>query len=247
MYSINMNQPQTIYPGEVFADNSDFDLGIRQLIPRYDEMLEAITLCIPQESKYLLELGCGTGELSLKLLQRCPDAHLITLDYSPRMVAATQAKITAQGYQKRCQVLEIDFGEWATETKTKEKIPQNFNACVSSLAIHHLSDEIKAQLFKRIAEHLQPGGCFWNADPVLSESPLLTQSYETLRSQWIEQQGITREAIKSKLGQSQPYGYSGQDRLASLAKHLNLLENAGFTTVAVPWKYFSLAVFGGWI
>ncbi len=241
-----MNQQQTIYPGEVFANNADFDLAIRQLIPRYDEILEVISVCVPREANYLLELGCGTGELTLKLLQRCPKARLVSLDYSPRMVATTQKKITEQGYQERCQIIQADFGEWA-DGKLTIDIPSDFDACVSSLAIHHLSDEMKAKLFTCIAKHLQPGGCFWNGDPVLQESPVLVDIYETMRTNWTQQQGINREEVRSKLGQTQPYGYSGQDRLATLATHFSLLEQAGFQVIAVPWKYFGLAVFGGWI
>ncbi|TVQ45502.1 MAG: class I SAM-dependent methyltransferase [Gloeocapsa sp. DLM2.Bin57] len=241
-----MNQQQKIFPGEVFANNADFDLGIRQLIPRYDEMLEVISLCVPSEANHLLELGCGTGELTLKLLQRCPNAKLITLDYSPRMVATTQAKITANGYRDRCQVLQADFGEWA-DGKLESNIGTDFNACVSSLAIHHLSDEMKQQLFNCIGKHLQPGGCFWNGDPILQESPVLVDIYETMRTNWTQQQGINREEVRGKLGQTQPYGYSGQDRLATLATHFSLLDCAGFKVTAVPWKYFGLAVFGGWI
>jgi ubiquinone/menaquinone biosynthesis C-methylase UbiE len=51
--------------------------GIRQLLPRYDEMLEVITRCLPSTSRRILELGCGTGELSLKILNRFPDAQVI--------------------------------------------------------------------------------------------------------------------------------------------------------------------------
>ena len=36
-----------------------------------------------------------------------------------------------------------------------------------------------------------------------------------------------------------------QDQLATLDAHLQMLQTAGFTTVAVPWKYYGLAVFGG--
>ncbi len=51
--------------------------GICQLLPRYDEMLEVIARCLPSTSRRILELGCGTGELSLKILNRFPDAQVI--------------------------------------------------------------------------------------------------------------------------------------------------------------------------
>ena len=77
---------QQLFPGEVFANTADFDTGIRHLLPQYDEMLEVITRCLPSTSRRILELGCGTGELSLKILNRFPDAQVIALDYSPRML-----------------------------------------------------------------------------------------------------------------------------------------------------------------
>ena len=75
-----------VFPGEVFAQTKDFDAGMRELMPYYDDMLEAVARCVPSKSCRILELGCGTGELSLKILNRCPDAQVIALDYSPRMI-----------------------------------------------------------------------------------------------------------------------------------------------------------------
>jgi trans-aconitate 2-methyltransferase len=75
-----------IYPGEVFANTADFDTSIRQLIPRYDEMLDAIAGCISPSAQRILDLGCGTGELSIRLLKRCPSARVVAVDYSPRMI-----------------------------------------------------------------------------------------------------------------------------------------------------------------
>jgi trans-aconitate 2-methyltransferase len=78
-------QPKVIFPGEVFANTADFDSGIRQLLPRYEEMLEAIALCLPPSIQRILDLGCGTGELSLKVLKHCPTAEVVAIDYSPRV------------------------------------------------------------------------------------------------------------------------------------------------------------------
>lgn len=47
------------------------------------------------------------------------------------------------------------------------------------------------------------------------------------------------------MGSSSTYGYSNQDQLATLEAHLQMLTQAGFSTIAVPWKYYGLAVFGG--
>ncbi|MBD2355875.1 class I SAM-dependent methyltransferase [Tolypothrix sp. FACHB-123] len=237
---------QQLFPGEVFAKTADFDAGIRQLLPRYDEMLEVISRCVPLSCDRILELGCGTGELSLKILQRCPQAQVVALDYSPRMLEYAQNKIAAAGYANRWSGIEADFGDWANNPE-KFGIGREFTACVSSLAIHHLQDEMKFQLFQQIAASLSSDGCFWNADPTLPESPLLVEVYQAAREEWAAQQGKTLAEVRAKVGTSSTQGYSSQDQLATLNAHLQMLTNAGFETVAVPWKYYGLAVFGGWL
>ncbi|MDZ8066785.1 MAG: class I SAM-dependent methyltransferase [Nostoc sp. DedQUE08] len=235
---------QQLFPGEVFANTADFDTGIRQLLPRYDEMLEVITRCLTSTSRRILELGCGTGELSLKILNRFPDSQVIALDYSPRMLQFAQDKITAAGYQQRWTGIQADFGDWADNPENLD-IGNEFDACVSSLAIHHLQDEMKLKLFERIAASLTQDGCFWNADPTLPESPALAEVYKAAREEWAVKQGINLTEIRAKRATSSSQGYSSQDQLATLDAHLQMLSKAGFKAVAVPWKYYGLAVFGG--
>ena len=47
---------QQLYPGEVFANTADFDTGIRELLPRSDEMFEVFTRCQLSPSWRILEL-----------------------------------------------------------------------------------------------------------------------------------------------------------------------------------------------
>lgn len=114
-----------IFPGEVFASTGDFDSGIRQLIPYYDEMLAAIARCLPSQASCILELGCGTGELSLQILQTRPTASVIALDYSPRMIEYARQKIEAAGYGNRWQGIAMDFGDWAMGKQVRELHKKN--------------------------------------------------------------------------------------------------------------------------
>ncbi|MEM8779800.1 MAG: class I SAM-dependent methyltransferase [Cyanobacteria bacterium P01_G01_bin.49] len=241
-----MTQSTTIFPGEVFADPTLFDTGIRQLLPHYEQMLDTLVACVPSTTCRLLELGCGTGELGLKLLKRCPDAHLVAVDYSPRMLVLAEAKLTKAQLNHRVTFIQEDFGAWA-KGELPDSIGTDFESCVSSLAIHHLTDEMKQQLFSCIGENLVQGGCFWNADPILQESSQLQEIYSALREKWTMAQGTTITEIRSQIGSSVPQGYSGQDRLATLESHCTMLTQAGFNTVAVPWRFLGLAIFGGWI
>ncbi|MEG4227016.1 methyltransferase domain-containing protein [Microcoleus sp. N9_B2] len=235
-----------IFPGEVFVNTADFDTGIRRLLPKYDEMLDVLAACIASTNQRILELGCGTGELSLKVLERYPSAEIVAVDYSPRMLDFARAKIESAGYAARWTGIELDFGEWANNPNFSG-LGDKFNAGISSLAIHHLEDEMKLKLFQRIGESLTAGGCFWNADPVVAESAAIKDIYQAAREDWALSQAETLAQIRAKVGTSVSYGYSNPDRLATLAAQLEMLANAGFETVAVPWKYYGMAVFGGFV
>ena len=239
-----LTRDNLVYPGEVFPNPVDFDRGIRQLLRKYDEMLDVLVNCIPASVDRILELGCGTGELSLKLLNRFPTAQITAVDYSPRMLQYAQEKIRVAGYAERWIAKEADFGEWANNSQTAN-IGNGFDACISSLAIHHLTDEMKLKLFQQIRRSLHLGGVFWNADPILPESELMKGIYQTAREEWAIEQGSTLAEVRTQVGQSVPYGYSSPDQLATLDTQLEMLKKSGFNGVAVPWKYYNLAIFGG--
>lgn len=235
------------YPGEVFADTADFDSGIRALVPHYDEMLNAMVRAVPAEAKQILELGCGTGELTVKILQHCPFAHVYAVDYSSRMLQFARHKMEHLGLAERVSWIEADFGNWAEHDVLSGLAREvSLDACISSLAIHHLPDELKFSLFKRIHDRLQPTGCFWNADPVLPEAEALASVYEEARTAWTAQQPIALEEIRTKMNRGTTHGHSSHDHLATLSLHLDFFSKAQFRAVDILWKYYGFAVFGGY-
>ncbi|MBR8827706.1 MAG: class I SAM-dependent methyltransferase [Gomphosphaeria aponina SAG 52.96 = DSM 107014] len=243
---MSLENKREIFPGEVFADTADFDVSIRQLLPRYDEMLATIVACVSPNAKNILELGCGTGELTLKLFKHCEQAKITAVDYSPRMLDFACSKIELAGADNSWQGIQMDFGQWAND-EAIEDIGSNFDACVSSLAIHHLTNEMKLKLFARIGKSLKPGGVFWNGDPILPPFPQLAAVYQQVREAWAISVGTDLTKVRSKIGVSTPVGYSSHDQLATIEEHLAMLKEAGFSSVEVVWKYYGLAVFGGMV
>ncbi|WP_216634515.1 class I SAM-dependent methyltransferase [Gloeomargarita lithophora] len=228
--------PETIRPGEVFAQRGDFDRGIRTLLSHYDQLLTALSLCVPTETQRVLDLGCGTGNLSARILQRLPQAQITAMDYSPQMLCHAQAKLPPA----QTTFITTDFGVWALHPELFPTLAP-VDACVSSLAIHHLTHDMKQQLFRQIFAHLRPGGCFWNADPVLAVHPQSTALYQRVR------QELTPTEPIPERGTVQSCGYSSQDQLATLAEHLDWLKAAGFAGVDAVWQYFGWAIFGGYV
>lgn len=231
-----MPVPETIRPGEVFAQRQDFDRGIRTLLPYYDQLLTALSLCVPPLTQRVLDLGCGTGNLSARIWQRLPQVQITLMDYSPEMLQQVAAKLPPA----QTTLITADFGAWAIDPRVCPPIPP-VDVCVSSLAIHHLSDAVKGQLFRQIYAHLRPGGCFWNADPVLAAHPHSAALYQRVR------QELTPAEPLPERGIVEPCGYSSPDQLATLSTQIELLKTAGFVGVDVVWQWFGVAIWGGYV
>jgi len=91
----------------------------------------------------VLEIGCGTGQLSVSLAQHGID--LLALELGPHLAALARRNL------KRFSNVQVEVGsfeEWPLP-------PQKFNAVVSASAFHWLAPDVR---FSKSAEALQPGG-----------------------------------------------------------------------------------------
>src|ERR671930_1749976 len=105
----------------------------------------------------MLELGTGTGETTRRVVAHHPDAHLVGIDSSrPMLEEAGHALPDAELHVSRLQ----------------DPLPEGpFDLVFSALAVHHLDAAGKADLFRRVAAVLAPGGSFVLADVVVPERP----------------------------------------------------------------------------
>ena len=98
-----------------------------------------------------------------------------------------------------------------------------FEAVVSSLAIHHLTDGRKQTLYAEIAGLLAPGGVFGNLEIVAS--PTLA-----LHDRWRIEMGARDDP---------------SDILRDMPSQLAWIEAAGLQNVDCIWKWRSLALLRG--
>lgn len=215
------------------AEAAQFDSIIRRLIPYYEQMLTALVDAIPlaPETRFsVLDLGCGTGAVSLAILKRFPQARITLLDLSPKMLAIARERIPQTNLS---QVIESNFAEW--------NWPDRYDVIASSLALHHLPTEAEKAVFHdRIYAGLQTGGTFVNADVVLAGSARMQDVY---LERW--KQYMTRTTPIAEVETEWLPRYYAEDIPASLAFHLESLRQSGFQEVDVYWKYYNFAVFGG--
>ena len=103
----------------------------------------------------VLDLGCGTGTLTILLKQACPDASVAGLDGDFQTLEIARRKIAAAG-------LSIDLQR--AMTFAPPYAPRSFDRVLSSLVFHHLTTANKRRTFAAVRELLRPGGELHVAD-----------------------------------------------------------------------------------
>jgi len=210
-----------------------YDSLILTLIPNYLEMIDVLVNSIPfdgREPFKVLDLGCGTGNISKKIKEKFPNSKIHCVDLADNMVKISQKKLA-------------DYSEISYETGDFQSISlsSDYDVIVSSLAMHHLkTDQDKKEMYQKIYESLTPGGVFYNADVVLGSTKYLQNLY---LGKWKEFMALSHseEEIENKWMPT----HRREDKPAKMIDHIKWLEEAGFKQVDVVWKYYNYGVYGG--
>jgi tRNA (cmo5U34)-methyltransferase len=202
-----------------------YDSLIHRAVPRYDEMIARLLDYLPTGAQRVLELGCGTGNLSLRLAELFAGADLTLVDGSEEMVAVVRSRVEEAGSlsPKRITYVESRFEDLNFP-------PQSFDLVVSSISLHHVED--KARLYARLRSFLKAGGRFCFADQIRGEPE---SNHQLNWERWLEfcraPGNCTSEEIESLLQHA-----AAHDHYTTLADHAVLLTKAGFSEIDCVWR-----------
>lgn len=191
-------------------------LGRADSVPRRGEGETALLEFIPTDVERILDLGTGDGRLLGLLRSERPSAEGVALDVSPAMLRAARERFRDDS---KVQVLEHDL---------EGPLPDlgQFDAIVSSFAIHHLTDTRKRALYSEIHAALCNGAVFCNLEHVAPVS-------SGLHRRFLRAFGIT-EADEDP-----------SNKLVRLETQLGWLREIGFRDVDCHWKWLELALLAG--
>lgn len=130
---------------------TDYAEAIRRCVPRYPEMLQRIFDYLPESlrPKRILELGCGTGNLSTVIAGRYPDATITAVDLSAKSIDCCRARIGSDQHEFMvADMRELEFED------------AQFDLVLSTISIHHLTSSEKRKLFAQCLSWLKPEGFF---------------------------------------------------------------------------------------
>ncbi|MCI4355561.1 MAG: class I SAM-dependent methyltransferase [Thermoplasmata archaeon] len=213
---------------EFDREAAGYDRTAVDTMPGYDELHQTLLWGIPfapTRRFRVLELGVGTGTLTARLLSRYPHAELVGLDLSRRMIALGRAKV--RRYKDRATLLLGDLSDFPTDAP--------YDAVVSSLAIHHLDDRAKWELFRKVRRALAPGGYFGDADDHLPEDPVFDSRFAQVAQELV---GSAKAVALQRVW----HEHEQFDHPCALSEELAHLVSAGFSHVDVPWRFFGQAV-----
>jgi len=178
----------------------------------------------------VLDIGCGTGLLSLKLLQAA-DCSLVAIDNSREMMAIFRDKIDKLRLKGRvtCKIMD------AAAFKFKDK---SFDVVVSSVVLHHLKD--KTGPFKKIYKMLKPGGVFVIGEIDMdttgrhTDAQRLRRIVSVLEEEWtfaLKDVGV--EAFAQMYDNGKKHILNQGEYCLSLKQWAGLCRKAGFTKVRI--------------
>jgi tRNA (cmo5U34)-methyltransferase len=179
----------------------------------------------------LLDVGCGAGNYSLKILARLPNLDVTLMDLSRPMLdravervrRATSGKVTAlQG-----DVRDLPLGE------------SHYDLICAAAVLHHLraTDEWRG-IFSKFHSALKAGGSLWISD-------LIEHSDARVQALMWERYGAYLSQLKDEAYRDQVFDYIVQeDTPRPLMFQLDLLRGVGFSEVEILHKNSCFAAFG---
>ena len=178
----------------------------------------------------VLDLGAGTGLLAATLASALPEASFVLLDEAPAMLERARERLAPLGDRVSTVVADL-----------RDLLPDGqFDVIASALAIHHLDDDGKADLYARAAAALAPGGVLVNAEQVAGPTPALDTHYRERWDKHTRALGATDEMLAAAAERM------AIDLPASTASQIDMLRAAGLVDVDCFFQSWRFAVFAGW-
>lgn len=220
---------------------------------RFGVMLDVLAAVLP-ESFVALDLACGPGSISQRLLARFPGARVVAVDMDPVMLALGQGALgTADG---RLRWVEGDLSAPGWLDRLGES---QVDAVLSATALHWLWPEPLNRVYQELGRLLRPGGVFLNGDHLAPgpASPTFARlSQAALDEAWTDEaigaRGIetaeqwwdafAKEPGVEPLLAAREALFAGKQRQRTppdFDVHMRSLRDAGFSEVDTIWQVLS--------
>jgi SAM-dependent methyltransferase len=124
---------------------------------RFRVMLDMVE-AVAGDGPRVLDLACGTGSISDRLLRRFPLARSTGVDLDPALLTIARGHFEGES---RAEFVTADL----TDPRWVERLPhRSYDAVLTATALHWLRTPQLSALYEQLAGVLREGGVFMNAD-----------------------------------------------------------------------------------
>jgi tRNA (cmo5U34)-methyltransferase len=197
-------------------------------------MLELVTQTAaatnPQATQ-ILDIGCGAGNYSLKLLQSLPDVDVTLVDLSQPMLDRAAERISA--------VSKGAIHTFQGDIRDLEFSTAQFDVILAAAVLHHLRNEDEWQaVFTKFHRIIKPSGSFWIVD-------LIEQSTAAVQAlMWARYGDYLTEFRDEDFRDLVFSDIEKEDTPRPLIFQLDLLRKVGFEQIEILHKNTLFAAFG---
>jgi 2-polyprenyl-3-methyl-5-hydroxy-6-metoxy-1,4-benzoquinol methylase len=226
-----------------YSDHSrDYDVYQSAVIPHYQEMLDMVALTCSRylgqsgSSPRILDLGCGTGNASIAVLEKIP-AKIFLFDGSRKMVDIALEKINSRFPSSISghKVADLSSSDWSDGLGSGE-----YDAIVSTLVLEHLPFDRYRAVLEACYNLLTPEGWLFAVEAYQEEDSDMLEWFNQEKEEGQTKLDPRMSTFVTTLrAQKEIHYYS------SKCQKENWWRSAGFEGVNVLWQYLCIAMMIG--
>ncbi|MWA07859.1 class I SAM-dependent methyltransferase [Streptomyces sp. BA2] len=225
---------------------------------RFQILLDQVEQAVGPQPR-VLDLACGLGSLTDRLLRRFPGARCTGVDLDPVLLTIARGRFMEDS---RAAFVSADLRDEAWLSKLPA---HDYDAVLTATSMHWLSTDELRVLYQQLTRLVRRGGVFLNSDHMPSSGTprlnILQESHHEKRRAQLRSAGVldwpgwwqmvakdetlgefAEERFRMLGDPSAPGGDHSDEELPTPAWHVAELRSAGFLEAASLWASFTDAV-----
>jgi tRNA (cmo5U34)-methyltransferase len=195
------------------------------------ELIASAVAATTPSATHLLDIGCGAGNYTLKILQHLPNLNVTLVDLSKPMLDRAVRRVrpvtTGEIRTAQADIRDLDLGDL------------QFDVIVAAAVFHHLRDDSEwSSVFRKCHRALKEGGTIWISD-------LVAHAGREVQAVMWARYGAYLEQLRGPDYREHVFAYIEQeDTPRSVLYQVDLLRETGFREVEILHKNGCFAAFG---